>query len=270
MTTPLYEAYGRILYPDDVATALAQSGVQGGDTIFVHSDVAAFGKPKTRTPNLLFEGLLDALRAAVTEAGTVIMPTFTYGFCKGEPFDLENSPSTVGVLTEYFRNQGGVVRTAHPIFSVAIWGRHKDRFLNVGADSFGPDSIFAHLHRHHAKTVVLGSPFGRSCTFVHYVEQACRVPYRYFKTFTGPVRINGHTHDDTCTFFVRRLDIDAVLDVSRLEQHLLENGCMTCVPLGAGRIMTIECDLFFKEASGLLKQDSCFLLADTSSLSESR
>ena len=80
--------------------------------------------------------LIKVLKESVGDNGKVIMPAFSYSFCKKEKFDIETSKSTVGVLTEFFRKQNDVERTIHPIFSSSIWGKNKENLINLSKSKF--------------------------------------------------------------------------------------------------------------------------------------
>jgi aminoglycoside 3-N-acetyltransferase len=256
----LYEWKDKQIYYKDFVDALRAIGIEKGDVIFVHSDLSVFGKLITLDRDFLLNALVDVFKDCVGENGTIIMPTFTYSFCNGEIFDVVNTKSTVGVLTEFFRKQPDVSRTIQPIFSVAIWGKHRDEFLDISKDSFDKDSIFGKMHRHNAKIIIFGSPLVESGTFLHYIEETHGVPYRYLKTFKGTIRNNDVEYEDEYTYFVRYLDKNVIVDTDRLEKHLLKTGLMKEIRLGNGRIMMIESDLFFKEGCKLLDQNIYFLL----------
>ncbi|UCC43014.1 MAG: AAC(3) family N-acetyltransferase [Candidatus Zixiibacteriota bacterium] len=260
--TNLYRtAAGHPVVYADIITALKKSGVCRGDCLFVHSDVSRFGLAgNVGSRRVLFDQLLQALYEAVSESGTIIMPTFTYSFTDGKVYDHDHTPSTVGMLTEYFRKQDDTIRTVHPIFSVAVRGTDKDYFLSgLGKDSFGEDSIFGRLHARHAHLLFFGAPF-QSCTFVHYIEKLASVPYRFVKTFDGTIRAGDRTFSDSYQFLVKHLDQDVVTDLSRLEDHLLENGVMKKVPLGDGHLLRVSTDDMVKAGMQLLHDDIYFFL----------
>ncbi len=259
--TPLYTFETQTISYKDILERLQEAGIQKGDVVFVHSDIAAFGKLATNNRELLMDNIIWALKDAVGEEGTIIMPAFTYSFCRSKEYDQQYSPSTVGVLTEYFRKQPEVDRTLHPIFSAAIWGKRKKEILNVGPDSFGKDSIFAKLHQLQGKILFLGAPF-QSGTYMHYVEQSYNVPYRYFKYFQGTVRSNGRSFSDTARFFVRDLENNVTYSAAKLEQCLLEKGLMKKVKIGAGEILLVDGEALYKEAFSCLQKDINFLRGD--------
>lgn len=252
---PLYESdKGKIFYHDFVNT-LRQLGVREGDAIFVHSDISVFGKLCLPDRNFLFNALIDLLMECVGNEGTLIMPTFTYSFCNASVYDVEESRSSVGALTEYFRMRSDVKRTDHPIFSVAICGKKRDEFIKTGKDSFDEESIFGKLHKVDGKIVMLGSPFVSSCTFLHHVEQMHCVPYRFVKGFKGVMRKEGREYEDQCTYLVRRLDRDVVMDKIKIEKHLLSKGLLKLSALGNGNIMMIDTEVMYREGIRMLEED---------------
>ena len=78
----------------------------------------------------MFKEHPDVLEEILGEDGTLVVPTFNYSFTQGDVFDIRHSPSSVCVISEYFRNRTGVVRSSDPIFSVAAKGRHANRFAD--------------------------------------------------------------------------------------------------------------------------------------------
>ncbi|MBU2699195.1 aminoglycoside 3-N-acetyltransferase [Sporomusaceae bacterium BoRhaA] len=261
---PLYKTSQGVLTTLDVKAALAEIGICAGDVIFVHSDISAFGKMANFDRDMLLGSLVDCMSEAVGDTGTLIMPTFSYSFCKDEVYDLAATKSTVGVLTEFFRKQPGVVRTRHPIFSAAIRGAKQELLLQIDNDSFGQNSIFGKLRDLKGKIVIFGSSFRSSSTFLHYVEQSFGVSYRYLKTFEGKIHENGRTHSATATFLVRYLDRVVELDTQRMEKYLLKNGIMRSVKLGEGTILVVNAQELFDAGMEWLEQDRYFLLSPNS------
>jgi len=254
---PLYEHEGGKIYHSHFVKALGDAGINKGDTVFVHSRVSAFGKLLTFDKNFLMQSLIDSIKKAICNEGTIIMPTFSYSFDRNEAFDVNNTQSTVGALTEFFRKQDDIIRTSHPNHSVAIWGSNKYDLSNIGKDTFDENSIFGKLHKLNGKIVFLGAPF-QSCTFIHYIEQMHKVPYRHMKNFGGKVIINGSEHEEEISFYTKYSVFFS--SFSRLEKHLLEKGIMKNIKVGAGNIMAVECKDLFDEGYKLLDKDIFFFL----------
>jgi len=255
---PLYEVGDKKVHYSDFANALREAGIKKGDTIFVHSDISLFGKLCASDKDLLLGSLVDSLKESVGEEGTIIMPTFTYSFSKNQPYDVENSKSTVGVLTEFFRKQPNVSRTIHPNHSAAVWGKHKKYLIDVSKDTFDKDSIFGKFHQLKGKLVFFGVSLTNSCTFIHYVEQMHGVPFRYMKEIKGKIIKEGKEYEDEF-FFYRKYQFFFV-SMLKLEKHLLEKGLLKEVKVGKGIISIIDSDDMFKEAYKLLNKDIYFFL----------
>lgn|SRR3989344_3207407 len=249
---PLFISDNKELYYSDFIKALKEVGVSKGDNIFVHSDISVFGKLAELNKDILLNGLSTALMES--SKGTVIMPTFTYSYCWNQVFDHKESKSTVGVLSEYFRNLPDAVRTTQPIFSVAMLPCKQD-FLDLSKDCFGQDSIFGRLHREKAKIVFFGAKF-EAVTFLHHIEQSYGVPYRYMKRFDGTFKMNGKEIKDYCTYFVRHEDVK--YELSRFEEYLLKRGLLKRVKIGNGEILSAEAEVLYNEGFKLLDKDINF------------
>lgn len=257
----LYQTENGKLYYSDFVNALKESGIEKGDTIFVHSDISIFGKLSTSDRNFLLQNLVNALEESVGEGGTVILPTFTYSFCNKEMYNVSDTSSTVGILTEFFRRQKNVKRTTHPIFSVAVWGKNKEKLMELGKDSFGENSIFGKLHKMKGKLLFLGADF-QSCTFVHHIEKMHGIPYRFVKKFSGKINDGSKEYNDEYEYFVRYLGKNVINDFSKFEKYLLDNNLMKEVKLGNGKIMVVDSVILMDEGKKLLDKDIYFFLKE--------
>lgn len=172
---------------EDVTGALVQCGIAPGDVAFVHVDDAVAGQLPPMPAAERFDLLIDAVLDVIGSRGTLVMPTFTYSFARGEVFDSMRSPSALGAVSEHFRRRPTVKRSAHPLFSVATCGRHAETFSHPDVDDcFGPESAFGTLHRLDGKIVAIGGELDR-LTFIQYIEQSATVDYRGFRSFQGVV-----------------------------------------------------------------------------------
>jgi len=233
-----------------------------GDTIFLHSDLLSLGELIMEDSLTTLALFVSALQEAVGAEGTLIMPTFTYSFLNEtwsgpfEDFDVDHSPSKTGVLTEYFRKQPDVIRTDHPTHSVAIWGKEKAYYANVGDTTFGKDSIFGKLLAQNAKIVCLGFP--AAGTFAHFIEKQASVPYRSEKTLAGRVVRNGKAYQKEITFYLRKRGYDSRF--KRFEDHLRSTDKVKLAPLGNSELSAIDTRTLFEEGIQLLKQNPYYLV----------
>jgi aminoglycoside 3-N-acetyltransferase len=251
------------LGPADVDNALAACGVGAGDVLFLHSDAILTAQFPPAAPEERYDMLIDAVLARLGDAGTLVMPTFTYSFTRDEPFDVDLSPSTVGTITEHFRKRQGVLRSANPMFSVAAFGRFAHVFATSRANEcFGRDTAFAKLHQLDGKICCAGCSFDRA-TFVHYVEERSAVEYRSFKKFTGKVvRADGKPRQMTCRYFVRDLERDTATHLSRLRTKLQDAGKLSVSSIGRVGMVCVSAQDFFETASAMLAADPRALIRE--------
>lgn len=170
------------------------------------------------TPVIVLESLLHTLGPS----GTLLLPLFNFGFAEGQPFDIRNTPSQMGSLTEAGRLYPGAVRTGHPIYSFCAIGAKKAALEEIDNFSgYGPDLPFAMLHRDGGKIAVIDLPDQHSMTFYHYVEECKKVPYRYHKRFIGAYTdAAGVTTERSYSLFVRDLDRGVITHVEPMSRIL--------------------------------------------------
>ena len=88
--TVLSEMNGCNITYGNIVDALYKVGIKRGDTICVHSELLKFGIFKLPREEYM-QAYIDALLEVIGEEGTLLMPTFSYSFCKGEIYDIENT-----------------------------------------------------------------------------------------------------------------------------------------------------------------------------------
>lgn len=188
-----------------------QSWIEKGDCVYVVSDMLELAKIyKEQGKRLILDELIDKLQRLVGEEGTLLFPTFNWDFCKGVTFDYYKTPVRTGALPKAALKRRDFERTAHPLYSFAVWGAHKQELLeNDCKDSFGPGTIFEKLYQWDAKVLVIGLPALKGVTYIHHVEQMVGVPYRYNKEFTGTyIDKEGRALEKSYCMYVRDLEMD--------------------------------------------------------------
>jgi|TARA_B100000959_G_scaffold283398_1_gene352220 aminoglycoside 3-N-acetyltransferase len=197
--------------------ALQNSGVSRGDILMVHSQLFSLGKLGTVKKAELLNTMINTLLQAVGKTGSLIFPTFTRSFCKTGFFDILSSKSEgMGILSEEVRSWPGAKRSLHPIYSVCIIGPASENLKKPSAETcFGDNSIFDLLHqlnqenkfREKIKFLTIGFQVPpRAVTYIHYLEEKMRVPYRYFKEFSGIMINNRERILSRTKFFVRDIE----------------------------------------------------------------
>ena len=140
----------------------------------------------------------------------------------GETFDLRNTPSKMGALSEFARNHPEAVRTGHPFYSFVTIGKNAHLFENLDNRSgYGLDSPFGVLMSLKGKIGVLGLDDQSSMTFYHFVEEQMQVKYRYFKEFTGEyINLKGEKSVKTYSLYVRDLEKNVITRVNPMGERL--------------------------------------------------
>jgi aminoglycoside 3-N-acetyltransferase len=201
-----------------------KSGLSSGDCVLIHSDIlrTVMLNPGMITPQLILESFLEA----VGPAGTVLFPLFNFDFTKGVPFDIRNTPSQMGALTEAARLRPDAVRTGHPIYSFAVIGSKSAKFEGVDNFSgYAENSPFGILRELDGKIAVLDLPDQHSMTFYHHVEEVHKVEYRYHKTFTGSYTdISGSTEQRTYGLYVRDIERGVLTHINPTGELMWEAG----------------------------------------------
>lgn len=185
--------------------------IKQGDIVYVVSDVLQLSlvcREHGVKPDL--NRFIDSILEKVGPEGTVLIPTFHWGFCKGETFDVKKTVSKTGALGNAALKRADFKRSKHPIYSFVIWGKDQEQLTQMDPkDAFGPGTIFEYMHQNNAKALVIGLPTMSGLTFCHYVEQCVGVPYRYLKDFTaGYIDENGVETQKTYSMYVRDLEMD--------------------------------------------------------------
>ncbi len=155
-----------------LAQQLRTLGVRPGGVLLAHISFRAV-RPVESGPR----GVIEALKAAVGDGGTIVMPS--WGSDDDAPFDPARSPvdASLGTTAEIFWRLPQVLRSAHS-FAFAALGPEA---LAVTADPLplpphGPLSPVARVHELGGQILLLGVGHDVNTT-IHLAEILARVPY---------------------------------------------------------------------------------------------
>lgn len=167
---------GKSITTEDLIKNLQDIGIKAGDSVLVHSSLSRIGHlidgPKT---------FVDALIETVGEEGTVLMPTspnnvFQLNYIRNTPFfDVLNSPSKTGAITEYFRKLPNAKRSLHPTEPVSAVGKlaeyyTKDHFNQP--TPYNKNSPFYRVSEQKGKILYVGVTLSMAGTNLHTLEDA--------------------------------------------------------------------------------------------------
>lgn len=241
----------------DLQDAFAAVGIERGDTVYVASSMMALGMMDDPVGDTI-----AALQEAVGPDGTIVMPAFNFGFCSGEPFDREATPTDTGALAEAFRTLPGVRRSwSPPYHSVTALGPGAAAIADIrGTTSFGRDSVFQHLHDIDARHLLIGVGYQQGVPHFHWLEERHEVPYRYWKRFEGDVILDGECTREAFFQYVRCLDRPARGDAEPLGAQFEIAGHVRETTAGLCRIRAFGLRDFATFMDPYFVADSCVLL----------
>lgn len=172
---------GKAISKSDLIEDLKKIGIQTGDTVLVHSSLSRIGYleegPKT---------LVDTLIEVVGEEGNILMPTspnavYQLDYIRNTPyFDVLNSPSNTGAITEYFRKMEGTKRSLHPTEPVSAYGPKSDYFTGEHFGQLTPyneKSPFYKVSAEGGKILYIGVSLSMAGTNLHTLEDAVEFKY---------------------------------------------------------------------------------------------
>ena len=157
-------------------------GIKKGDTLFIHSSFKSLGPVDGGAGTVI-----AALEKAVGQDGLILMPTFSLLPSREErvaSWDVPTTPSTVGWLTEFFRQMPGTYRSDHYSHAVAARGKNAEAFvadhlrregyqspwdLHPWGKTYGTHSPMFRAYKSDAKLLMIGVDYYTS-TYIHLVE----------------------------------------------------------------------------------------------------
>lgn len=213
---------------------LKKIGIKEGDAVLVHSSLSKIGfvegGPKT---------VVEALQEVVGEKGTLLFPTFpakgrNKTYLEEHPvFDLKNTPSQMGSVTEYFRKLPNVYRSFHPTDCVCARGPLAEQLTNSHFGELTPytnRSPFRKLCDVNGKILMLGTTLNGACTNLHTLEDAVDFKYPVYDQKVFDVKmIDAEGKELSMKTKVHNPDYSAKRNCDALKpmfekEHVLVNG----------------------------------------------
>lgn len=229
---------------------LERMGVNPSDSVLFHSSMKAIGPVEGRA-----DAVLDALSEYLAP-GLLALPTLTWATAYQKPpvYDVLESPSLTGLLTELFRKRPGVKRSLHPTHSLAALGRDATELVSEDGlchTPCGKRSGWHKLLERDAKILMAGCGL-TSCTFMHGVEEWCEVPNR----FEPPVRFTVITADRMKIEFVSAPHLGSPSEqYGRAEKALRQSGALADGRFGNAAVLVISARKCFDTLSALLREN---------------
>lgn len=223
-----------------IVDGLERLGVKPGGTVLVHSSLKALGHVGGGAETVVM-GLLSTLGPH----GTLLMPALSYQtVTSASPvFDIRETPSCVGAISEHFRNQVGTLRSLHPTHSVCGHGPKAKDLLDghaLDVTPCGPNSSFARLRRVTGAQILFLGCGPTPNTSMHAVEEIVEPDYLF-----RAEPIAYETVDYSGTRDIKSYRQHAFDGVRQRYDRLVD--LMSADSLTVGRVMAATCHLLAVE-----------------------
>ena len=243
----------------EIKDTLKKCGIKKGDTLMIYGDAGIAAQINSKKKDKL-KIFFDQLIHYIGNRGTILVPTFTYTFCKKKIYHIKKTPSDLGMFSENFRKRKNIKRTLHPIFSFSIYGKKYKYFSKASISTcFGKDSIFDFFKKNNGKILCVGCSFNR-VTFVHYIEEFFGVKYRYKKYFTGKIISNNHSRFIETEYYVRKLNCRSKVNLNYLYGYLTKNKKINNINFGRYNFSIIKAKTLFSNCLKILKKNEYILV----------
>lgn len=159
---------------------LDKMGVKEGDTLIVHSSMSGI-----KGFGLSAEEILSYLEKRVGPQGYLVLPAYPdykeMGIVSDYneiddteyEYDVLNTKSWTGYLTEVFRKQNGTIRSCYPNNSLAVRGQNLETVFENELKSdlaYDRNSVWNFCMNNHAKILFLGIHAHHSISEIHIAE----------------------------------------------------------------------------------------------------
>ncbi|MBP7901566.1 MAG: AAC(3) family N-acetyltransferase [Spirochaetes bacterium] len=239
---------------NDLIGHLKLSGLNQTDTVHIHSSMKAVGKTYNGA-----DSVLDAFIEYFAE-GLLTFPTHTWSTINKDNllFDPMLEKPCVGIISSFFLNRPGVVRSLHPTHSIAAVGKNSEDFVAGEEESSTPCSkngCYGKLYDYNSRIVFLGCSL-KSNTIIHGAEEWNNIPDRLSEDFL-PLKIKKYSGEiierPMRTHSQKYGDISRNYD--KIEPLLLKNKIAHETRIGDARTIICNTREMIDYVSGLLQKN---------------
>ena len=177
----------RSVTKEQIVYSLKLGGIKNGDVVLMHSAMSSIGHVEGGA-----DAVIDAVLEAVGPDGTFAVSTMAFD----NPFDVENSPSTVGIISETHRKRPNSIRSLRPVHSINAIGAKAEE-LTADHDkcdtNCGIGSPYLKLRDMGGKIILLGVDMNRNTT-LHAIEDTMDSAYLVERTVPAPKYMEDYEH----------------------------------------------------------------------------
>ena len=137
--------------------------IKKNDTVLINSNfLNIFLRARAEKKIFNFDMFIEAINSKVGPKGTIIIPAYSWEFCKTKNFDFDKTKSICGSLPNYFIGKKQFKRTNNPIYSFLVAGKDKKKICSMThKNSFSLNSPFGYLIKNKGKNLFFDIPFDK-------------------------------------------------------------------------------------------------------------
>ncbi|HET9481977.1 MAG TPA: AAC(3) family N-acetyltransferase, partial [Candidatus Polarisedimenticolia bacterium] len=162
----------------EIRSALERIGLARGDTVWARISMRSLGYVSGGP-----QEVIEAIRDVIGEAGTLVTAAWPFAEpCQAERsklFDVAETPSAAGLLSETLRRLPGACRSLHPIASVVAIGEAAEaltRGHEMARTPFGDESPYGRLASSAPRLLLVGAHLGG---ILYHVQDKVGFPNLY-------------------------------------------------------------------------------------------
>ncbi len=165
---------GNIISKENLIEDLKKCSIVNGDVVLVHSSLSKIGYLENGSTDFI-----EALRHCVGETGTICMPSspnaeLQLNFIKKNlVFDVKETPSKLGAITESFRRMPNVIRSLNATEPVCAQGPQA-KYITEGhfgeITPYSKNSPFGRIAELKGKILYVGVTLDNAGTSLHLLE----------------------------------------------------------------------------------------------------
>lgn len=230
--------------------------ISESSTLMMHSSFKSIG-PVEQGP----EGVLSALKLFSKQNRTLLLPAFNFtSWPKHHYFDMKETASEMGIITQMAGADKEFVRTAHPIYSFYVYGKDTSQYLKkTSISAMGPDSVFEKFLDDDGVILSVGLDDNDSFTLIHHTELLAQITYRRLKNFAGIyVDSDNQTSIRNYQMFVRN-DETIITKVNPALEILFQKNVIKKIDFGNCKLKYTKAKIFFQELTKLIHENPLLL-----------
>ena len=212
-------------YEETILTIRSLSNNTKNKPLIIHINPIGLFRMDKNNQNR-FEKLNMLLKKVQVNGGNIAIPSYSYSYTKNEIYNVLDTTSTLGGVSEYLRVNNKNKRTADANFSYLLFG---DKFSEMhfsmsDYSSFGGESLVNEVFSKNGYLGVIGGVW-EHLTEIHYLEKCFDVDYRFDKDFYGiSIDSDGNQVQNRMTYFCRDLSLNYSSSLAQFKRDIRAEG----------------------------------------------